>query len=168
LPGQYFDKETNTHYNYFRDYDPSIGRYVESDLIGLDGGLNLYAYNKGNPIGYFDFLGLAGGGIVTWTIDPNASLPIYPPVTQSGDPISINLTPPPPNPPGTVMMPGYNIWYTPDPALTPRYNFTKGGPIALANAINDNVCKPTLRSIAGLVRSPYYKPPEKPITGWGR
>jgi RHS repeat-associated protein len=38
LPGQYFDKETNLHYNYNREYDPSTGRYVESDLIGLRGG----------------------------------------------------------------------------------------------------------------------------------
>ena len=35
LPGQYFDKETNLHYNYFRDYDPSIGRYVQADPIGI-------------------------------------------------------------------------------------------------------------------------------------
>jgi RHS repeat-associated protein len=34
LPDQYFDQETNTHYNYFRDYDPAIGRYIQSDPIG--------------------------------------------------------------------------------------------------------------------------------------
>jgi len=33
LPGQYFDRETNLHYNYFRDYDPGIGRYVQPDPI---------------------------------------------------------------------------------------------------------------------------------------
>ena len=39
FPGQVFDKETNLHYNYFRDYDPQVGRYVQSDPIGLRGGL---------------------------------------------------------------------------------------------------------------------------------
>ena len=39
FPGQYYDQETGLHYNYFRDYDPSTGRYIQSDLIGLRGGL---------------------------------------------------------------------------------------------------------------------------------
>ena len=38
FPGQYYDKETLTHYNYFRDYNPKTGKYIESDPIGLGGG----------------------------------------------------------------------------------------------------------------------------------
>ena len=39
-PGQYYDSETGLNSNYFRDYDPAIGRYVEGDSIGLPGGIN--------------------------------------------------------------------------------------------------------------------------------
>ncbi|MDR4650775.1 MAG: DUF6531 domain-containing protein [Nitrosomonas sp.] len=59
--GQYFDTETNLHYNYFRDYEPATGRYLSSDPIGLRGGLNVYGYVNGQPVISIDPDGLRGG-----------------------------------------------------------------------------------------------------------
>jgi RHS repeat-associated protein len=61
LPGQYFDVETGLHYNYYRDFDPSLGRYGESDPVGLRGGLNTYAYVSGRPLDSYD-----PDGLVKW------------------------------------------------------------------------------------------------------
>jgi len=54
LPGQYYDAESGLHYNYFRDYVPGLGRYVETDPIGLQGGINPYLYAEGNPLAKSD------------------------------------------------------------------------------------------------------------------
>ncbi len=58
FPGQYYDVETGLNYNYYRDYNPMTGRYIEADPIGLKGGLNLFAYAKGSPIKWVDPRGL--------------------------------------------------------------------------------------------------------------
>ncbi len=58
FPGQLADAESAKYYNYFRDYDSSIGRYTTSDPIGLRGGLNTYVFTRNSPIRFVDLLGL--------------------------------------------------------------------------------------------------------------
>lgn len=89
FPGQYYDAETLLHYNYFRDYDSGIGRYVKSDPIGLDGGLNTYAYANAGPVTYFDENGLCRVR-GTWIKEPgwNITTPRYVGVS----PVDLELT----------------------------------------------------------------------------
>jgi len=61
FPGQQYDRETGTHYNYFRDYEAQTGRYVQSDPIGLRGGSNAFGYLSGDPVNSFDAFGLKKG-----------------------------------------------------------------------------------------------------------
>ena len=58
FPGQWFDKETALFHNGFRDYNPSTGRYMQSDPLGLEAGFNTYAYVGSNPYRAVDPYGL--------------------------------------------------------------------------------------------------------------
>ncbi len=53
-PGQYYDAESGLHYNDRRYYDPATGRYTTRDPIGLEGGINLYAYAAQSPGNFAD------------------------------------------------------------------------------------------------------------------
>ena len=72
-PGQYYDSETGLHYNYFRYYDPTTGRYVTPDPIGLVGGINLFFYSNNDPVNSIDPYGLlfdtiADIGFIIWDV----------------------------------------------------------------------------------------------------
>ena len=71
FPGQYFDVESGLFYNVLRDFDPSTGRYVENDPIGISGGTNTFLYANSSPNAYIDPLGLQ-------TINPRTGRPNSP------------------------------------------------------------------------------------------
>jgi RHS repeat-associated protein len=87
FPGQYFDAETGLDYNYFRDYDPVIGRYLQSDPLGLAVGTNLFGYVDANPLGYYDPYGLFGWSDMplfpSWAVNFSAG---------AGDDLSFGIT----------------------------------------------------------------------------
>jgi RHS repeat-associated protein len=80
FPGQYFDSETSLNQNWNRDYDPTTGRYIQRDPLGLFGGTNTYAYVDNNPISFTDPMGLAawwvgGQSLLPGTVRPHPDIP---------------------------------------------------------------------------------------------
>ena len=88
--GQYADSESGLNYNYFRDYDPTLGRYAESDPIGISGGPNTYVYTMDKPLKARDPYGLQFGGSIAL---PPISRPVPLPIPRPSFPIPMPLEP---------------------------------------------------------------------------
>ncbi|SFI65780.1 RHS repeat-associated core domain-containing protein [Jannaschia pohangensis] len=75
FPGQWFQSESGLHQNWMRDYDPTTGRYMQADPLGLINGASVYAYALSSPMVHTDPTGeivpavIAAGILISWAID---------------------------------------------------------------------------------------------------
>lgn len=96
FPGQYYDQESGLNYNYFRDYDPAMGRYVQSDPIGLGGGLNTFGYVGANSLVNIDPYGLRTDSLT-------ASCRLHPEICAAAPPASSQAS-------GAANAAGLSLW----------------------------------------------------------
>lgn len=122
FPGQWFQMETGLHYNWHRHYDPTTGRYLQPDPLGMPDGPNRWAYALNSPLMNVDPEGLLAASQV-WRLW-NVYIPFQPrPNYCEAPPITPDFIKPPKDAekPDGAKAPGY-------PGGMPGYADPKGGP----------------------------------------
>ncbi|WP_137939193.1 RHS repeat-associated core domain-containing protein [Chitinivorax sp. B] len=108
FPGQYWDHGIKLSHNWYRTYNPETGRYIQSDPIGLGGGLNTYGYVQASPIDLIDV-----NGLQTTVAPPLGNL--FPRPMRPLPPVKSTPFPASANPAGSGLLP--NLIPTIGPAL---------------------------------------------------
>lgn len=126
FPGQYYDAETGLWNNGFRDYKSTLGRYVESDPLGLAGGVNTYAYVGGNPLSFTDRLGLRADTDLCAGLSAQGCMQLG--EQFAPDYVTANVTVP------SIFSFGYTL--TRDGSLFGSGGFTFGSPASMASGKN--------------------------------
>lgn len=165
-PGQYYDKESGLHYNYFRSYDPRTGRYTQPDPIGLDGGWNRFGYADQNPLSFGDLKGLQ-------PVPRGTYLPRGPAISGSpamaenggiGNPRSLmNQFTNEPNP--ALELPGGYVGIN-YPWKMPNLLKVCDGPYPEPDPNAGNTCRPSQPGLQGPFLSPMGRPPARACTSW--
>lgn len=75
FPGQWFNLESGLHYNWHRHYDPSTGRYLQPDPIGMPDGPSRFAYAVNTPQRFVDPDGLRTVRVPRYGLIPPVAIP---------------------------------------------------------------------------------------------
>lgn len=76
FPGQWFQLESGLHYNWHRHYDPTTGRYLQPDPLGMPDGPSRWAYVRNSPLMEVDpegkvipvLIGIGAGYVVDYAL----------------------------------------------------------------------------------------------------
>jgi RHS repeat-associated protein len=163
LPGQWLEEGSGLYQNWYRDYDATIGRYIEVDPLGVYAGQSVYGYTLQDPLNMFDALGLEAdyldpglspeeranrahdstAAAVGLLVNPFGKSPFAPPMTQMiGD--------------GAVAQMNGEDYAAPSPE---EFCFSFMGPLEVAS-----VGKGPLASLLSALRGPASKPPTPRLT----
>jgi RHS repeat-associated protein len=153
--GQWFQAESGLHQNWMRDYDPTTGRYIQADPLGLAGGNSLYGYALQNPSRFIDPTGENPLAV------PIAVCEVFPAACAKVAEICIA---------GAIVATGYianELWGQPDPLVsTPDEGFCDQCDASAPKGIIVNTPTGPIETFTSQPPPPPLPPPPPPPNPW--